>query len=63
MAVKSTKKHLSCIVGNARLSFEELTTVLCQIEAVLNSRPLIPLPGDGDNIEVLTPGHFLIDDR
>ena len=59
-AVKSTKKHLSRIVGNARLSFEELTTVLCQIEAVLNSRPLIPLPGDGDNIEVLTPGHFLI---
>ena len=32
-AVKSTKKHLSRIVGNARLSFEELTTVLCQIEA------------------------------
>jgi len=37
-----------------------MATLLCQIEAVLNSRPLYIT---GDNIEdneVLTPGHFLI---
>ena len=59
-AVKSMKRHLSRIVGNVKLTFEELTTVLSQIEACLNSRPLVALPCDDDGVEALTPGHFLI---
>ena len=55
--VKSFKSHLRRIVGNVRLNFEELSTVLTQIEACLNSRPLVALPPDD---EALTPGHFLI---
>ena len=62
-AVKSTKKHLKCIVGNVKLTFEELSTVLTLIEACLNSRPLVPLNNDDDGIEALTPGHFLIGRR
>ena len=42
------------------MSFEELTTILTQIEACLNSWPLTPIPSEDDGIEVLTPGHFLI---
>lgn len=60
MAVKSVKVHLRKIVGNTKLTFEELTTILSQIEACRNSRPLVSLPCEGDGIEVLTPGHFLI---
>jgi hypothetical protein len=48
------------IVGSVKLTFEELTTVLTQIEACLNSRPLVALPLEDDGIEALTPGHFLI---
>ena len=60
-AVKSTKKHLMSIVGNVKLTFQELTTVLTQIEACLNRRPLVSLNSpDDDGIEVLTPDHFLI---
>ncbi len=43
-----------------QLTFEELYTILSQIESCLNSRPLVRLPNDDDGIEVLTPGHFLI---
>ena len=60
-AVKSLKKHLHRIVGSVKLTFEELSTVLVQIEACLTSRPLTSLPCDDDGgIQVLTPGHFLI---
>ena len=59
-AVKSFKSHPKKVVGDVRLTFEELTTVLAQIKASLNSRPLTPLPDSDDGIDALTPGHFLL---
>ncbi|GFY25750.1 integrase catalytic domain-containing protein [Trichonephila clavipes] len=45
-AVKLTKAHLIKACKTTILNFEELTTLLCQIEACLNSRPLTPLFSD-----------------
>ncbi|GBP56921.1 hypothetical protein EVAR_33977_1 [Eumeta japonica] len=45
-AVKSAKSLLSRIIGEQRLTYEELSTVFARIEAVLNSRPLCPLSHD-----------------
>ena len=59
-AVKSLKFHFRRIVGDVKVTFEEFTTIVTQIEACLNSRPLTPLPENSDGIEVLTPGHFII---
>ncbi|XP_018566985.1 uncharacterized protein LOC108907687 [Anoplophora glabripennis] len=58
--VQSTKYHLQRVAGNARLSFEEFYTLLVQIEAVLNSRPMSPLSNDPSDFSALTPSHFLI---
>ncbi|GFS95069.1 integrase catalytic domain-containing protein [Trichonephila clavipes] len=58
--VKAFKFHLKRVVGNAHLTLEEFITILCEIEAVLNSRPLTPLTSNFDDFETLTPGHFLV---
>ena len=58
--VQSMKKHFRRIVGDVKLTFEELTTILVQIEAWLNSRLLTEVPEAKNGTEALTPGHFLI---
>jgi len=58
--VKSTKQHLKRIMGNDLFTFEELNTLLVQIEACLNSRPLTEMSHDPSDLCALTPGHFLI---
>ncbi|XP_055615027.1 uncharacterized protein LOC129761333 [Toxorhynchites rutilus septentrionalis] len=59
-AIKSFKTHLKSTLGNTILTAEQLTTLLAQIESCMNSRPLTQLSADPDDLEVLTPGHFLI---
>lgn len=59
-AVKLTKRHLKLILQSTTLTFEELTTLLCQIESLLNSRPLTPFTTDLEDCDALTPGHFLV---
>ncbi|GFV12283.1 integrase catalytic domain-containing protein [Trichonephila clavipes] len=58
--VKSFKTHLKRVAGSSNLTLEEFITLLAEIEAVLNSRPLSPLSSDFDDFETLSPGHFLI---
>ena len=55
------KLLLQKTLGGCKLRFDEMTTVLTEVEAMLNSRPLVPLDSVAtDGIAPLTPGHFLI---
>ncbi|GFV27372.1 hypothetical protein TNCV_3795671 [Trichonephila clavipes] len=56
---KRLKKELLTI-GNSNLTLEEYSTLLADIESVLNSRPLSLLSSDFDDFETLSHGHFII---
>ena len=59
-AVKSMKYQLRRTLGPRIPTYEELCTLLTEIEACLNPRPLCPLSSDPLNPIYLSPGHFLI---
>ncbi|GBM41467.1 hypothetical protein AVEN_169622-1 [Araneus ventricosus] len=54
------KFHLRRAIGAQILIYEEFSTFLVQIEACLNSRPLVPVSSDPDDLSVITPANFLI---
>ncbi|XP_011699455.1 PREDICTED: uncharacterized protein LOC105456830 [Wasmannia auropunctata] len=58
--VRSMKLHLKHTIRESCLTVSEMTTVLVQIEAILNSRLLTPLSDDPNDLQAITPGHFLI---
>ncbi|XP_076660052.1 uncharacterized protein LOC143363338 [Halictus rubicundus] len=58
-AVKSAKRHLRRTIGEQQLIFEELSTLLCQVEACMNSRPLSALSDDPNDPPFLTPNHLV----
>ncbi|XP_044595817.1 uncharacterized protein LOC123272870 [Cotesia glomerata] len=59
-AMKSIKFHLRRTIGDSLLTLEQYSTLLAQIEAILNSRSLTPLNEDPAELAVLTLGYFLI---
>ncbi|XP_008180126.1 uncharacterized protein LOC103308479 [Acyrthosiphon pisum] len=58
--VKSCKSILKRITNHQVYTHEELETLFCQIEAIMNSRPLCAMSMDSSDYSALTPGHFLI---
>lgn len=59
-AVKSAKLHLYKVLSRGPQTYEQLYTILTQVEACLNSRPLCAVSNSPDDYNVLTPGHFII---
>ena len=59
--MKSAKGHLKRVIGTQKMTYEEFSTVAAQVEACLNSRPLVSITShSNDGVSTLTPGHFLI---
>ena len=56
--IQNTKRCLRKTLRNAKLNYDELHTVLVEVEGTLNSRPLTHVSSD-DPEEPLTPSHLM----
>ena len=60
--VKSVKRAMYAILAKEQvvLTDEVLQTVFVEVEALLNGRPLTPISDDINDLNALTPNHFLL---
>ena len=56
--VQTVKRCMRKILGKSKLNYEELLTVIAEVEGVVNSRPLCYIYDENID-EVLTPSHLL----
>ena len=57
--IRTVRKVLNSLMHEQSLTEDSLRTLLCESEAVLNSRPLTCMSDDPNDMEPLTPGHLL----
>lgn len=60
--IRTIRKVLAGLMSEQPRSFtdESLNTLLCEVEAVLNSRPLTPSSSDPTDLEAITLNHLLL---
>ena len=58
--VRSVKRALVAVIGHDAVTDEMLLTVMAEVEGLLNSRPLTHVSADPNDLQALTPNHFLI---
>ena len=58
--VRSCKKAMVSIHGNRSLTDEVLTTTMCLVEQTLKARSFTPAGDDPEDLEALTPSHFIL---
>lgn len=58
--IRSIRKVLNSTLSVQNLDEEGLHTVLCEVEAIINSRPITKASTDPNDLEALTPNHLLL---
>ena len=59
--IRTARKVLCAVLTpNARLTDDILQTALCEVENIMNSRPLVPASSDIDDCDPITPNHLLL---
>ena len=58
--IRSVRKILNALMVTQTLSDEGFLTLIAKVEAILNSRPLVPIIQDASSKEPLTPNRLLL---
>lgn len=58
--IRMVRRILSSVLHQQKLDDDGLHTVICEVEAILNDRPITKLSDDPNDLEPLTPNHILL---
>ena len=58
--IRSVRKVLGSIMKQQTLTDDYLQTLFCEVEAIVNSRPITTVAEDPGDLEALTPNHLLL---
>ena len=57
--IKSVKKHINSVLDKQPVEADVLATMIAQVEAILNFRPITPVSNDPRDLEALSPAQIL----
>ena len=60
MCIRTVRKILSALLKQQTVDDECLHTFMCEVESIMNSRPLTKVSDDPNDLEALTPNHLLL---
>ena len=58
--IRSVRKVIGALVKKQMMDDERLATLMCEVEAIINARPLTKVSDDPRDMNALTPNHLLI---
>ena len=58
--IRSIRKVLQGVTQEQALNDESLQTLMCEVESILNSRPITSISDDTDDLKALKPSHLLL---
>lgn len=58
--IRTVRKVLRALTKEQVLDEEGLTTLMCEVEAIVNGRPITKVSDDPHDLEPLTPNHLLL---
>ena len=58
--IRSIRKVLKGLLKEQTVTDEGLATLMCEVEAILNGRPLTKVSSDPKDAEAVTPNHLLL---
>ncbi|XP_067036324.1 uncharacterized protein [Acropora muricata] len=58
--IRTARKRLQALLQMQTIDDESLSTLLCEVESIMNGRPLTTVSTDQRDLEALTPNHLLL---
>ena len=60
ICIRTVRKLFSALIKEQTMDDEGITTLLCDVESIVNGRPITKVSDDPRDLEALTPSHLLL---